>query len=105
MQNSALAEEYVAQSLVGPGGGAERAASAFSPFVIGVTGHRDLAEGDLARARSAVRSFFDTIRQLLPDTELNVDVTPIFRSHYFGSENLPERTTRGVGLVRALLSS
>jgi hypothetical protein len=40
--------------------------------VIGVTGHRNLAEGDLARARHGVGSFFDTIRQLLPDTELNV---------------------------------
>ena len=46
--------------------------SACSPFVIGVTGHRNLAEGDLARARSAVASFFGTIRQLLPDTELSV---------------------------------
>jgi hypothetical protein len=71
MQNSALAAE--AQYLVDPVSGArERAATASSPFVIGVTGHRNLAEGDLARARSAVSSFFDTIRAHLPDTELNV---------------------------------
>ena len=73
MEDSALAEEYLAQYLVEPGSGTtERAVSACSPFVIGVTGHRNLAEGDLARARSAVGSFFAAIRQLLPDTELNV---------------------------------
>jgi len=73
MQNSALAEEHVAQYLVEPGSGAtERAVSACSPFIIGVTGHRNLAEGDLARVRGAVASFFETIRQLLPDTELSV---------------------------------
>jgi len=73
MQNSALAEEYVAQNLFEPGSGTnERAVTVGSPFVIGVTGHRNLAEGDLARARSTVGSFFDAIRQLLPDTELNV---------------------------------
>jgi hypothetical protein len=72
MQNSALTEA-LAQHLVEPGSGTtERAVSACSPFVIGVTGHRNLAEGDLAPARSAVGSFFDTIRELLPDTELNV---------------------------------
>jgi hypothetical protein len=73
MQTPALAEEYAAQYLVEPRRSAtERAGSGCSPFVIGVTGHRNLAEGDLARARSAVTSFFETIRQLLPDTELNV---------------------------------
>jgi hypothetical protein len=72
MQNPAVAED-LAQCLVEPGTrNSERAMTASSPFVIGVTGHRYLAEGDLARARSAVASFFDTIRQLLPDTELNV---------------------------------
>jgi hypothetical protein len=61
------------QDFVEPGSGAgERSVSAYSPFVIGVTGHRNLAEGDLVRARSAVVSFFDTIRELLPDTELKV---------------------------------
>jgi hypothetical protein len=73
MQNPALAEEYEAPSLVEPRTGAtERAASACSPFVIGVTGHRNLAEGDLVRTRGAVASFFDAIRQQLPDTELRV---------------------------------
>jgi hypothetical protein len=73
MQNPALAEEYAARYLVEPRSSAtERAVSACSPFVIGVTGHRDLAEGDLARARSAVTAFLESIRQLLPETELNV---------------------------------
>lgn len=73
MKNPVLAGAYVAQDLVESGSSTtERAASKCSPFVIGVTGHRNLAEEDLARARSAVGSFFDTIRQLLPDTELHV---------------------------------
>ena len=73
MQSSAVAEEHAAEYLVEPRSDAsERAASAHSPFVIGVTGHRNLVEGDLARARSAVAAFFDAIRQLLPDTELKV---------------------------------
>jgi hypothetical protein len=73
MQNTALAEDDVAQYLVAPlSGASERPASACSPFVIGVTGHRNLAEGDLVRARGAVASFLDTIRRLLPDTELKV---------------------------------
>jgi hypothetical protein len=73
MQNTALAED-AAQYLVEPRSSAssEGGASACSPFVIGVTGHRNLAENDLARARGAVASFFDAIRKLLPDTELNV---------------------------------
>ena len=43
MRNSALAEDYVARFLVEPRrGAAERTVSASSPFVIGVTGHRNL---------------------------------------------------------------
>lgn len=73
MQSSALAGEDAAKCPVAPlNCTAERVASVRSPFVIGVTGHRNLAESDLARARSAVASFFDAIRQLLPDTELKV---------------------------------
>jgi hypothetical protein len=72
MQNQALAAEYEAQYLVEPGSSTKRAVSACTPFVIGVTGHRNLAEGDRARVRHGVGSFFDTIRQLLPDTELSV---------------------------------
>jgi hypothetical protein len=71
MQNPALAEE--AQYLIEPVSAVtDRAVSMCSPFIIGVTGHRNLAEADLARARSAVAAFFDTIRKLLPDTELHV---------------------------------
>jgi hypothetical protein len=73
MQNSALADERAAQYFVAPLDRASgRAASVRSAFVIGVTGHRNLADGDLARARNAVASFLETIRGLLPDTELRV---------------------------------
>src|SRR5215469_10432850 len=73
MPTSALAEEYVAPYLVeARSGAAERPSSASSPFVIGVTGHRHLPERDLVRARGAIASFFHTIRELLPDTELTV---------------------------------
>lgn len=73
MQNSALADEDAAPYLLTPLKRAtERAASVRSPFIIGVTGHRNLAESDLARTRGAVASFFHTIRQALPETELRV---------------------------------
>ena len=73
MQSPALAERQVAQYFDEPRGAAiERAARACTTFVIGVTGHRNLIAGDLVRARNAVTAFFDTIRQLLPDTELTV---------------------------------
>lgn len=76
MPSPALAEEYAAQSLVEPralsSAASERPVSACSPFVIGVTGHRNLVEEDLARVRSALISFFTTIRKLVPDSELNV---------------------------------
>lgn len=73
MQSSALADDLAAQFFVPPlNRASERAACARSAFVIGVAGHRNLAENDLARARSAVASFFETIRGLLPHTELNV---------------------------------
>jgi hypothetical protein len=71
MQNPALAQE--APYLVEPVSAVtEHPVSTASPFIIGVTGHRNLAEGDLARARSTVAAFFNTIRKLLPDTELHV---------------------------------
>jgi hypothetical protein len=72
MPSSALAANYVAQPPVEPRSGTERARPSASAFIVGVTGHRNLAAGDLARARSTVAAFFESIRQLLPDTELHV---------------------------------
>ena len=45
-----------------------------SPFIVGVSGHRDLHPGDRARLREAVRSFVHEICRHLPDTELHVMV-------------------------------
>jgi len=45
-----------------------------SPFIVGVSGHRDLHPADRARLREAVRSFVREIRGHLPDTELHVMV-------------------------------
>ncbi|MDE2252246.1 MAG: hypothetical protein KGL25_12675, partial [Gammaproteobacteria bacterium] len=43
-----------------------------SPFVVGVSGHRDLHPADRARLREAVRDFVHELRVHLPDTELHV---------------------------------
>jgi hypothetical protein len=73
MQKTALAAGYEAQSLVQSRNAAlERLGPPGSPFIIGVTGHRNLAEGDLARVRVAVSKFLGLMRQLLPDTQLHV---------------------------------
>jgi len=45
-----------------------------SPFIVGVSGHRDLHPTDRARLRAAVRSFVQEIRSHLPDTDLHVMV-------------------------------
>jgi hypothetical protein len=73
MQVPALPEQKATHYFVASGSRvSERLASASSPFVLGVTGHRNLAQDDLARARQAAASFLDTIRVLLPDTELKI---------------------------------
>ncbi len=51
-----------------------KAASGNSPFIVGVSGHRDLNPADLGRLREAVGAFVREIRQRLPDTELRVMV-------------------------------
>ncbi len=43
-----------------------------APFVIGVSGHRDLAAQDVERVRAAVRTFIEQIRALLPDTQIRL---------------------------------
>jgi hypothetical protein len=44
--------------------------SANSPFVIGVSGHRDLDPDGLSRTREAVTNFVQNLKQNLPDTDL-----------------------------------
>jgi hypothetical protein len=45
-----------------------------SPFMVGVSGHRDLDPADLPRLRDAVMSFVRQLKELLPDTELVMTV-------------------------------
>ena len=45
-----------------------------SPFLVGVSGHRDLATEDLPRLRTAITTFVEALRQRLPDTELRIIV-------------------------------
>ena len=43
-----------------------------SPFILGVSGHRDLDPDGLSRLREAVSAFVQQLRQHLPDTELRI---------------------------------
>ena len=45
-----------------------------SPFIVGVSGHRDLAAEDLPRLRTLISAFVLSLRQMLPDTELRMIV-------------------------------
>ena len=45
-----------------------------SPFMVGVSGHRDLDPDDLSRLREAVTGFVQQLREQLPDTELRMIV-------------------------------
>jgi hypothetical protein len=45
-----------------------------SPFIIGVSGHRDLHPADTTRLRGAVTAFLRELGELLPDTELRIMV-------------------------------
>ncbi len=42
------------------------------PFVIGVTGHREFPQGDLAKIKSILRSLLAEVQSLLPETPLRV---------------------------------
>ena len=73
MLNRELREKQAVQYPDEPGSGVNDSATRTrSPFVVGASGHRNLVDDDLARARRDVVSFFDTVRALLPDTELTV---------------------------------
>jgi hypothetical protein len=43
-----------------------------TPFMLGVSGHRDLTAGGVADLRDAVARFVDELRQLLPETPLRI---------------------------------
>jgi len=45
-----------------------------SPFMVGVSGHRDLDTADLPRLREAVTAFVRQLKEHLPDTELRLIV-------------------------------
>ncbi|EQD43663.1 hypothetical protein B2A_09780, partial [mine drainage metagenome] len=45
-----------------------------APFIVGVSGHRDLDPGDTPRLRAAVSEFFQELRACLPNTEIRVMV-------------------------------
>jgi hypothetical protein len=47
-----------------------RSARSDTPFIVGVTGHRDLQPGELLQLRGAVAEFVRLIRARLPDSEL-----------------------------------
>jgi len=50
------------------------AALANSPYMVGVSGHRDLDPADLPRLREAVTGFVRQLKEHLPDTELRMIV-------------------------------
>jgi hypothetical protein len=50
------------------------AALANSPFLVGVSGHRDLDAADLPRLRDAVTGFVRQLKEHLPDTDLRMIV-------------------------------
>ena len=43
-----------------------------SPFVVGVSGHRDLHPDTLEPLRREVTRFLEALKSLLPDTELRI---------------------------------
>jgi hypothetical protein len=45
-----------------------------TPFIVGVTGHRDLPPDELLALRGAVTDFVHQLRERLPDTELRIAV-------------------------------
>jgi hypothetical protein len=99
MRTPELTERQAAQILVeSTSDSSNRVASASSPFVIGVTGHRGIAEADLALARGSVAAFFDTIRLLLPDTELTVMLGLTADSDLVVAETALERGIRVIEL-------
>ena len=48
----------------------QHSARSGTPFIIGVTGHRDLHPDDLVQLRGAVTEFVQLIKAAFPDSEL-----------------------------------
>jgi len=77
----------------------ETTPSSNSPFIVGVSGHRDLDDSDLPRLRAAVGAFFHALRAELPDTELRL-LTGVAE----GADLLVAETARSLGVrVEAVL--
>jgi hypothetical protein len=75
------------------------AACANSPFMVGVSGHRDPDAADLPRLREAVTDFVRQLKTHLPDTELRLLV-----GMAAGADLLVAETALGLGVgVEALL--
>ena len=53
---------------------AEEKSSGNSPFIVGVSGHRDLHPDEMPRLRDAVTAFVEQLKRHLPDTELRIIV-------------------------------
>jgi len=74
-------------------------ASGNSPFMVGVSGHRDLDPDDIPRLREAVRDFVQQLKTHLPDTELRLIV-----GMAEGADLLVAETALGLGVpVEAVL--
>jgi hypothetical protein len=72
---------------------AQPTATANSPFIVGVSGHRDLDPDALPHLRQAVTSFVGELTQQLPDTELRIIV-----GMAKGADLLVAQTAVGLGL-------
>jgi hypothetical protein len=64
----------VAEPRGGIPGRAGKKPSGNSPFIVGVSGHRDLDPDDVPRLREAVGDFVHQLKRHLPDTELRIIV-------------------------------
>lgn len=70
-----------------------------SPFMVGVSGHRDLDPDDITRLREAVTDFVEQLKTHLPDTELRLIV-----GMAEGADLLVAETALGLGVpVEAVL--
>jgi hypothetical protein len=77
----------------------ENSAIANSPFMVGVSGHRDLDADQLPRLREAVASFVCQLKKYLPDTDLHLIV-----GMAAGADLLVAETALGLGVeVEAVL--
>lgn len=59
-------------TLIGTTDLADTTDNRITPFVLGVSGHRDLSPDTLPRIRAAVADFLHQLRRLLPDTEVRI---------------------------------